>query len=81
MSVQTYLPYLFVILGLVLGVVIFIIRRRENRAKKNYRMAFGLGAVWIALGLITQNVGIGALGGLFILAGAVILWRGRLNPA
>lgn len=81
MWVQTYLPYLLVILGVVLGAVIFMVRRRGRGAKKSYRLAFGLGAVWVALGVIFQNGGIGALGGLFILLGAVMVLRGRLNPA
>jgi len=81
MWVQTYLPYLLVILGVVLGAVIFMVRRGKRSAKKTYRMAFGLGAVWVALGVIFQNGGIGALGGLFILLGAAIVWRGRLNSA
>ena len=81
MFVHTHLPYFLVALGVVIGLGVFLFRRQGRPVKNAFRMALGLGVVWIALGVIFQNSGIGALGGLFILWGAVMWWRGRLNPA
>jgi hypothetical protein len=80
MFVHPYLPYLLVVLGVVMGLVVFFYRRKGKIAKQSHRIALGLGVVWIALGVIFQNSGISALGGLLILLGVIMWWRGRLNP-
>ena len=66
---------LSIILAILVGVVVYILRRRQGKTLgQSYRTALGLGVVWIALGVILKNGGIGALGGVMFVLG-LFLWR------
>ena len=66
---------LAIILSVVIGAVVYIFRRRQGKSlRQSHQTALGLGAVWISLGVIFKNSGIGALGGVMIVLG-LFLWR------